>query len=142
MGLVSARVRAMSAIDLWRLLEPQPPHVAKSIDTYVPMELLREISLNSIESNHMKSGQLASVCRYWRFVITTTSHLWSTLRVGTWTETSQITTWLQRAYPKKVIIDTQGDGKPSSNTPPSAALSHALSSTGNWNSRTISSFPP
>jgi hypothetical protein len=41
------------------------------INTYLPMELLREIFLYSIEVNQMKSGQLASVCRDWRSVITT-----------------------------------------------------------------------
>ena len=114
----------------------------KTINTYLPTELLREIFLYSTESNHMKSGQLASVCRYWRSVITTMSHLWSTLKVGTWTETDQVTTWLRRAYPKKVIIDTQGDGQLSSDALPFAALWHALSSTGHWNELTISSFPP
>jgi len=83
------------------------PPSGETINTYLPMELLREIFLYCIESNHMKSGQLASVCRYWRSVITTMAHLWSTLRVGTWTETEQVTTWLQRAYPKKVIVDPQ-----------------------------------
>ena len=116
-----ARVRLRSVVDrsqwpdLFALLIP-PPN-GKSINTYLPMELLREIFLYSIESNQVKSGQLASVCRYWRSVIVTISHLWSTLRVGMWTEASQVTTWLQRAYPKKVIIDTQGDGQPSSSTP-------------------------
>jgi F-box-like len=61
----------------------------KSINTYLPMELLREIFLYNIEVNQMKSGHLASVCRRWRFVITTMSSLWSTLRVGTWTEREQ-----------------------------------------------------
>ena len=114
----------------------------KTINTYLPVELLRETFLYCIESNHMKSGQLASVCRYWRSVIATISHLWSTLRVDTWTETIQVVTWLQRAYPKKVIIDTQGGGQPSSNILPFPALWRALSSTGHWNELTILSFPP
>jgi hypothetical protein len=105
------------------------------------MELLREIFLYSIESNQMKSGLLASVCRYWRSVITTMPHLWSTLRVETWTEMEQVTTWLQRGYPKKVIIDTERDRQESSNTLPFSALQDALESTGQWNELTISSFP-
>ena len=117
------------------------PSDGKTINTYLPSELLREIFLYSIESNQMKSGHLASVCRYWRSVITTTSHLWSTLRVGTWTEREQVATWLQRAYPKKVIIDTQKDGEmPSIN--PFAALQDALTSSNEWHELTISSFPP
>ena len=118
-----------------------PPH-GNNINTYLPMELMKEIFLYSIESNDMKSGQLASVCRYWRSVITTMSHLWSTLKIGTWTETAQVTTWLQRAYPKKVIIDTERDVRSSSNTPPFAALQDALASTGQWNELTFFSFPP
>jgi len=90
----------------------------------------------------MKSVQLALVCRHWRSVITTMSHLWSTLRVGTWTESEQVATWLQRAYPKKVIIDAQSDIQGPSTTLPFVALQRALASTGQWNELTISSFPP
>ena len=105
------------------------------------MELLREIFLYSIESNEMKSGQLASVCRYWRSVITSIASLWSTLKVGTWTEMEQVAFWLQRAYPKKVIIDPQGDSLRPSKTPMFAALQNSLTSTGQWHELTISSFP-
>jgi len=114
----------------------------KTINTYLPMELLREIFLYCFEPNGMKSGQLASVCRYWRSVISSMSHLWSTLRVGTWTETEQVTTWLQRAYPRKVIIDPQSDSQSPSEAPRFAALQDSLTSTGQWNELTISSFPP
>jgi len=69
-------------------------------------------------------------------------HLWSTLRVGTRTETEQVTTWVQRAYPKKVFIDTQRDRESPSEAPAFAALQDALSSTGQWNELTISSLPP
>ena len=123
----------------WMLLD-QP--LEETINTYLPMELMREIFLYSIESHEMKSGQLASVCRYWRSVIITLPSLWSTLRVGTWTETEQVVTWLQRAYPKKVIIDTQRDGQSPSEVPMFAALQSSLTSTGQWNELTISSFPP
>ena len=116
------------------------PPDGKTINTYFPSELLREIFLYSIESNQIKSGILASVCRYWRTVITELSHLWSTLRVGTWTEREQVATWLHRAYPKKVVIDTQEDNQTLSNTP-FAALQDALA-TNQWHELTISSFPP
>jgi len=114
----------------------------ETIITYLPMEVLREIFLYSIEVNQTKSGQLASVCRYWRSIITTMAHLWSTLKVGTWTETDQIATWLQRAYPKKVIIDPRRDIQSPSKGPMFAALQNALTSTSQWNELTISSFPP
>jgi hypothetical protein len=117
-----------------------PPN-GKTINNYLPMELLREIFLYSIESNQMKPGVLASVCRHWRSVITSMAHLWSTLRVDTWTEIEQVTTWLQRAYPKKVIIDTQRARQRPSNALPFAALQDALKNTGQWHELTISSFP-
>ena len=114
----------------------------KTINTYLPMEIIQKTFLYCIDSNQKKSGQLASVCRYWRSVITTMSHLWSTLRVGTWTETEQVITWLQRAYPKKVIIDPQRDSQSPSEAPIFAALQSSLTSTDQWNELTISSFPP
>ena len=122
-------------------MNPIPPD-QKTINTYLPTELLREIFLYSIESNHMKSGQLASVCRYWRSIITSIASLWSTLRVGTWTETEQVATWSQRAYPKKVIIDPESDSQRPSEAPMFAALRNALTSTGQWDELTVSSFPP
>ena len=103
------------------------------------MELLREIFLYCIEGNQTKSGELASVCRHWRSVITSIASLWSTLRVGTWTERERVATWLHRAYPKKVVIHTQGE-RTLSDTPFSA-LRDALESTGQWHELTISSLP-
>ena len=106
---------------------------------HLPLELLREIFLCSIEGNQMKSGQLASVCRHWRSVITSIGSLWSTLRFGTWTETERVATWLQRARPKKIVIDIQ-DQRIISRIP-FAALRDALESTGQWHALTISSLP-
>ena len=90
----------------------------------------------------MKSGRLASVCRCWRSVITSIASLWSTLRVGTWTETEQVATWSQRAYPKKVIIDPQEDSRRPSRASMFAGLQNALATTGQWHELTIFSFPP
>ena len=140
--------RDMSTIDwdiasLW--LNIVPDWVLRSnetINSYLPMELMREIFLYCIKSNQMKSGQLASVCRYWRSVITTLPSLWSTLRVGTWTERERVAIWLQRAYPKKIVIDTQRDRQLSSNAMRLAALQDALAHTRQWHELTISSFPP
>jgi len=108
----------------------------------LPMELMREIFLYCIESNQIKSGRLASVCRYWRSVITTLPRLWSTLSVGTWTERERVAIWLKRAYPKKIVIDTQRDRQLSSNALPLAALQDALAHTRQWHDLTFSSFPP
>ena len=106
------------------------------------MELLREVILYSIEVDQMASGHLASVCRYWRSVITSIASLWSTLRVGPWTDVARVSTWLQRAYPKKVVIDSQISGQGLFRILPFTALHDALASTDQWNELTISSFPP
>ena len=125
------------------LLEgPQPLRLPRpSIHAYLPTELLREIFLYCIESNQTKPGQLASVCGHWSTVIAKISYLWSTLRVGTWTEREQVAIWLQRANPKRVLIDTERDDQTLSNTPFSA-LQDALANTSKWQGLTISSFPP
>ena len=49
---------------------------------------------------------------------------------------------MQRAYPEMVVIDTQRDGRESSNTQPSDAPQDAISSTREWNELTTVSFPP
>ena len=121
---------------------PTPSPDRKTINTCLHPDVLREIFLYCIESEQIKSGRLAIICRYWRAVVTTLPSIWSTLRVGTWTERERVATWLQRAYPKKVVIDTQIDGQTLSDTLPFAALQDALASTGQWNELTISSFPP
>ena len=112
------------------------------MNSCLPIELLREIFLHCIEVHQMKSIQLAFVCRHWRSVINTISQLWSTLRIGSWTEREQVDTWLQRAYPKKVLFDTQRNDQAQSNTQKFAALQDALTSTEQWHELTISSFPP
>ena len=113
-----------------------------NINTYLPTELLREIFLYCIEVNQMQPGELVSVCRYWSSTVTSITSLWSTLKVGTWTETERVALWLQRAYPKKVIIDPQRDSHSPSRAPMFAALQNTLTSTGQWHELTISSFPP
>ena len=112
-----------------------------NINSYLPMELLREVFLYCIEVNQMKSGQLASICRHWWSVITSIASLWSTLRVGTCTETERVATWLQRAYPKKVVIDIERDYQSQSEALAFSALQNSLTSTDQWHELTISSFP-
>jgi hypothetical protein len=124
------------------LLPSLLPSDPKTINTYLPMEFLREIFLYSIEANQMTPGHLASVCRSWRSVIIRIASIWSTLRVGTWTEKEQVAAWLQRAHPKRVVIDTQRGGQKQSDTPPFSALLDALACTNQWHELTISSFPP
>jgi len=113
----------------------------KSINMYLPMELLREVLLYCIESNHMQSVQLASVCRRWRSVITRIVGLWSILRIGAWTEEEWVAIWLQRAHPKKVVINTQTDRRGASWVETYPAFRSALTCTDQWHELTVSSFP-
>jgi len=137
-GLPQPRLRRLTIGDA----ELITPSSSKTINGYLPSELLREIFLYSIKSNNMRFGHLASVCCYWRSVIITMSHLWSTLRVVPWTGKERVTTWLQRAYPKKVVLDLWRAGWPSYDTPPFSTLRGVLTSTDQWHELTISSFPP
>jgi len=116
------------------------PHI-KSINTYLPTELLREVFLYCIESNHMESVQIASVCRRWRSVVTSVVGLWSTLRIGAWTEKERVAIWLQRAHTKKVVIDIQRDRRGASRAATYPAFRSALTSTDQWHELTVSSFP-
>ena len=123
---------------------PLDPPNGKTINTYLPMEILREIFLYSIESHQTKFTHLVSVCRLWRSIIITMRWLWCTFRVGTWIEPGQVETWFGRGYPRKVIIDTQEDSHriESSGTLPFSALREVLRTTRKWRGLTILSFPP
>ena len=123
---------------------PLAPPNGKTINTYLPMEILREIFLYSIESNQTKFTHLVSVCRLWRSIIITMRWLWGSFRVGTWIEPGQIETWFRRGYPKKVIIDTQEDSHRTgpSGTLPFSALREVLQTTRECRGLTILSFPP
>jgi len=133
-------------LDIQEILDGYPltliPSDGKVINNYLPLELLREILLYSIEVDQAKSGQLASVCRYWRSAIISIPGIWSTIRVGNWTQREQVVTWMQRAYPKKVVIDIQADGQRPPKTTSHAALQAVLTSTGQWHNLTVSSFLP
>ena len=62
--------------------------------------------------------------------------------MGPWTDVARVSTWLQRAYPKKVVIEGLTHMEELFPRPPYAALRVALASTDQWNELTISSFPP
>ena len=114
-------------------------HYINRINTYLPVEIMSDIFLYSLEVHQANAGDLASVCQHWRRIIITMPNLWSTLKVGTRTERGRVATWLQRAYLPKVVIDTESGDQGS--TPQFAALQDALASTAKWHELTISSFP-
>lgn len=120
------------------------PHVQlhnKTINNHLPMELLRDIFLTSVEANKTKPGQLGAVCRYWRATIIGIPIVWSTLRVGIWTEREQVAIWLKRGFPLKVVIDAKRGSQRRSNTRPYAVLQDILATTDKWHELTIFSFP-
>ena len=71
------------------------------------------------------------------------SHLWSTLRLGTYTEIENIDIWLDRSRqgPLTVNIDPQRDIESRSDEKPYAGLQYALRSIDRWQILVIASSP-
>ena len=114
-----------------------------SINQFLSIEMLIDIFLYAVEAYQMTPYQLVAVCRRWRNVINGMSHLWSTLRLGTYTEIENIDIWLDRSRqgPLTVNIDPQRDIESRSDDKPYAGLQYALRSIDRWQSLVITSFP-
>ena len=71
------------------------------------------------------------------------THLWSTLRLGTWTEIENVDIWLDRSRQGllTVKIDPQKDVRMPSSDPPYAGLQHALRSMDRWKDLELASSP-
>ena len=91
----------------------------------------------------MTPYQLVAVCRRWRNVINGMSHLWSTLRLGTYTEIENIDIWLDRSRQGllTVKIDPHRDIESRSHDKPFAGLQHALRSIDRWQNLVLASCP-
>ena len=115
----------------------------RSINQFLSIEMLTDIFLYAVEAFQMTPYQLVAVCRRWRNVINGMSHLWSTLRLGTYTEIENIDIWLDRSRqgPLTVNIDPQRDMESCSDGKPYAGLQYALSSIDRWQSLVIASSP-
>ena len=115
----------------------------RSINQYLSIEVLTDIFLCAVEAYQMTPYQLVAVCRRWRNVINGMSHLWSTLRLGTYTEIENIDIWLDRSRqgPLTVKIDPQRDIESRSNDKPYAGVQYALRSIDRWQSLVIASSP-
>jgi hypothetical protein len=114
-----------------------------SINNRLSIEILSYIFLYAVEARLMTPYQLVAVCRRWRNVINGMTQLWSTLRLGTWTEIENVHLWLERSRqdPLTVIIDPQGDmTKPSSDSVYSG-LRYALRSMDRWQDLVVASAP-
>ena len=105
--------------------------------------MLTNIFLYAVEAYQMTPYQLVAVCRRWRNVINGMSHLWSTLRLGTYTEIENIDIWLDRSGQAllTIKIDPRRDIEIRSDDKPYAGLQHALSSVDRWQNLVVASSP-
>jgi hypothetical protein len=91
----------------------------------------------------MSPYQLVAVCRRWRNVINGMTHLWSELRLGTWTEIDHVHLWIERSRqgPLTITINPHRDAKKCSGGQPYAGLQHAFSAMDRWQELVIDGFP-
>ena len=115
----------------------------RSINQFLSIEMLTDIFLYAVEAYQMTPYQLVTVCRRWRNVINGMSHLWSTLRLGTYTEIENIDIWLDRSRQGllTVKVDPQRDIESRSDHKPYVGLRHALSSIDRWQTLVVASSP-
>ena len=114
-----------------------------SINNWLSVEILTHIFLYAVEAYWMTPYQLVGVCRRWRNIINSMAHLWSTLRLGTWTEIENVSLWLERSRQSllTVRIDVQRDIKSLPSIHPYSGLQHAFRSMDRWQDLVIASFP-
>jgi hypothetical protein len=114
-----------------------------SINNWLSIELLSYIFLYAVEACMMTPYQLVAVCRRWRNVINSMTHLWSTLRLGTWTEIENIHLWLEwsRDGLLTVKVDPQRDTRKPLGDSAYAGLQYALKSMNRWQGLVVASTP-
>jgi hypothetical protein len=113
----------------------------RSINNWLSVETLSDIFLYAVEACLMTPYQLVAVCRRWRNVINNMTHLWSTLRLGTWTEIEHVHLWLERSRQGllTVKIDPQRDMRKPSSHSAYAGLQYALRSMDQWQDLVVGS---
>jgi hypothetical protein len=119
-------------------------HVPRpSINNWLSIEILTDIFLYAVEACLMTPYQLVAVCRRWRNVVNSMTHLWDTLSLGTWTEIENVHLWIERSRdgPLTVKIDPQRDMRKPSSDPAYAGLQYALRSVDRWQDLAIASTP-
>jgi hypothetical protein len=116
----------------------------RSINNWLSVEILTDIFLYTVEAHHVSPYQLVSVCRRWRNVINSMTHLWSALQLGTWTEIENVHLWIERSRqgPLTITIDLHRDAKKPSGSQPYAGLQYAFSAMDRWQDLVIAEFPP
>jgi hypothetical protein len=72
------------------------------------------------------------------------THLWSALRLGTWTEIENVHLWIERSRqgPLAITIDPDRDAKKPSGGHPCAGLQYAFSAMDQWQDLVIAGCPP
>jgi hypothetical protein len=115
----------------------------RSINNWLSVEILTDIFLYAVEAHHMSPYQLVAVCRRWRNVINSMTHLWSTLRLGTWTEIENVHLWIERSRqgPLTITIDPHRDAKKPSGGQPYAGLQYAFRAMDRWREVVVAAFP-
>jgi hypothetical protein len=111
---------------------------------FLPHEILGEIFSFTFQEDRQDMYNLLGVCKLWRDLVNDNAHLWSTLRIRTWTEEEQVKTWLKRSGGlMKVEIDTEIDSQAwtSGRPPPYAGLQEVIRSASSWQKLAILSFP-
>jgi hypothetical protein len=116
----------------------------RSINNWLSVEILTDIFLYAVEAHHMSPYQLVVVCRRWRNVINSMTHLWSALRLGTWTEIENVHLWIERSRQGllTITIDPHRDARKPSGGQPYAGLQYAFSAMDRWQDLVIAGFPP
>jgi hypothetical protein len=116
----------------------------RSINNWLSVEILTDIFLYAVEAHHMSPYQLITVCRRWRNVINSMTHLWSALRLGTWTEIENVRIWIERSRqgPLTITINPHRDAKKHSGGQSYAGLQYAFTAMDQWQDVVIAGFPP
>ena len=112
----------------------------------LPVEILTEIFLLSINRHLHSPLGLIHVCRRWRAIVLTTPRIWLNLRLCTWTKADKIRLALERtgASPLDVEIDTSMDAFEVVGTNGFrryAGLELATTEAKRWRNLTITGFP-
>ena len=112
----------------------------------LPVEMLAEIFIISIACHTRSRLELMRVCRSWRAVVFTMPHIWSNIRLSTWTKTDKVDFILERtgASPLDVEIDTGMDMFKMVDTTAFsqyAGLELAAKEAKRWRTLTVTNFP-
>jgi hypothetical protein len=110
----------------------------------LPVELLVETFLLSIECHGHPPLELFGICRYWRTIILGMPKIWADIRLSTWTQPAGVLRRLKLTGTSllNVEIDTAADRNEVKRVRRFWGLSKAAREANRWRNLTITSFPP